>query len=55
MFFVLAVGLGVSLAGMLTVWALHTPFAISSMKIHLKHPLVHVPESLVSHCPSGGL
>lgn len=50
MFFVLAAALGISLAGMLTVWALHTPFAISGMKNHLKHPLVYLSESPISHC-----
>ena len=50
MFFILAAALVVSLAGMLIVWALHTPFAISGMKSHLKRPLVYVAKSPISHC-----
>lgn len=55
MLFVLAVALTVSLGGMLTVWALHTPFALSCMKTHPKNLPVYEVNSLISHCQSGGL
>jgi len=51
MFYVLAGALSVSLAGMLTVWALHTSFALSCM---YGHPKRHEADSPFSHCQSGG-
>src|SRR5258706_6152625 len=53
-FYILAVALSASLAGMLTVWALHTSFALSCMCEYLQHLLFYETDSLVRHCQSGG-
>ena len=54
MFYILAVALSASLAGMLTVWALHTPIALSCMREYLQQLLFYETDSLVRHCQSGG-
>ena len=50
MLYVLTIALSASLASMLTVWALHTSFALSCMYKHLKYLLGHETDSPVSQC-----
>jgi len=44
-FYVLAGALSTSFVCMLTVWALHTPFTLTCMYLHLKHLLAYEADS----------
>lgn len=53
-FYILAVPLSASLAGMLTVWALNTSFALSCMHEYLQGLLFYETDPLIRHGQSGG-